>query len=383
LTHAGNVYGQELFGGLSVSLDFLNLTTTGVDTEQVQVFTLHESIVQSGTVTQRTITSDYGGNFRSIDMGIGTNPTFAWSAGYRPGSWGVSVRRWNVDGDTSFSERITSPPERLTLSPVSSSLSGAVQGCRMWDHSLVPVEDTRDPSGLSPVDCHARNTFRASKMDVMLERVWMDGPPFQALVRIGAAVGRVEHEREEGQEQNAFAAAQIGSPPVLGASVDRFANRITLDSTSEASGWYWGPSIELAGAFTFKRLQVSWRVNQSLLIGDAELTAEWVDIDRISVVGRIGATPVTQSITSEGRYPISEKKRAVIPVLDSHVKAAYRVVGAISGGVGFFVSSWQGVPMASSWSVPGVWTDQAGTHWKENESNPAFYGLSIFGQVGF
>jgi hypothetical protein len=39
--------------------------------------------------------------------------------------------------------------------------------------------------------------------------------------------------------------------------------------------------------------------------------------------------------------------------------------------------------MASSWSVPGVWTDQAGTHWKENESNPAFYGLSIFGQVGF
>jgi hypothetical protein len=124
-------------------------------------------------------------------------------------------------------------------------------------------------------------------------------------------------------------------------------------------------------------------VNHSLLIGDAELTAEWIDIDRISVSERIGTTSVTDSVVLEGRYPLLETDRAAIPVLESQVKVSYRVVGPVHAGVGFFTSSWLGVPMASSWSVPGEWRDDAGTHWKRNESNLAFYGLSVFGQVGF
>jgi hypothetical protein len=85
----------------------------------------------------------------------------------------------------------------------------------------------------------------------------------------------------------------------------------------------------------------------------------------------------------EGRYPLSERKQTAIPVLDSEVKAGYRIVEMFSAGVGYFISSWQSVPMASSWSVPGEWTDAAGTHWKRNESNLVFHGVSFFGQVSF
>ncbi|HEY5619354.1 MAG TPA: hypothetical protein VIK60_15550 [Vicinamibacterales bacterium] len=381
LALASNANGQGMLEGVSFSVDVLNLTTAGADVDQVQVFTIRQTAEERGTLAQRTITVDYGTSFRRIDMNIAKDRALSWSAGYRRGDWGVDFRRWSTEGDASFRELITSSPERASSSIVSASLSQTIQGCRVWDNTQVPVLNTRDAAGFSPVDCYARNALRTSKMDIMLERAWIDSPRFQTVVKIGAAIGHMEHHREEGQEQNAF----IEFPPQnpFGMPFDRLTNRITLDSTGDATGRFLGPNIELAGSFGFSRLQADWRVNQSVLIGDVELTSEWIDIDRVSVTGRFGGVAFTESQLLEGRYPLSEKRRAAMPVLDSHIKMAYRVTDTINAGVGFFISSWQSVPLASSWSVPGEWTDAAGTHWKRNQSNLVFHGLSLFGRVAF
>lgn len=383
LALAGNVHGQGALEGVSVSVEVLNLTTVGADVDQGQVFTIQEAVEGRGAPTQRTSTVDYGASFRPIETKIGERRALLWSAGYRRGDWGVSVRRWNMEGDASYQERITSSPSRLVSSPTSLSFSQTVQGCRMWDHTLVSVQNVRDPSGFSPMDCSASNALRASKMDIMLERVWIRGPTFQAIVKIGTSVGRVEHQRKEGQEQNAL----IEGMPFQDSSgrlIDRFTNRITLDSTGEADGRFVGPSVELAGSFGFSRLQADWRVNQAMLIGDVDLTGEWNDVDRTSIAGRLGnIVPFTESVLLQGRYPLSEKKRTAVPVLDSHVKVSYRIVDMVSAGAGYFVSSWLGIPMASSWSVPGEWTGDAGTHWKRNESNLVFHGVTVFAQLSF
>jgi hypothetical protein len=348
----------------------------------VQVFTLNQTVDARGTFAQRSTTVDYGTRFRRIDMRVGNNQALSLSAGYRRGGWGLSFRRWSTEEETSFQERITSSPERVTSGTMASTQSQTVQGCRMWDNTQPPVVNMRDASGFSPVDCYARNALDTSKMDIMVERAWIESPGLQAVVRIGAATGRVEHRRQEGQEQNAFLELP-GLQGPFGTPFDRLTNRITLESTGAATGRFVGPSVELAGRFGFGRLQADWRVNQSVLIGNAELTGEWIDIDRVSIVGRSGNVAFTESDMLEGRYPLSERKQTAIPVLDSEVKVGYRIVEMFSAGVGYFISSWQSVPMASSWSVPGEWTDAAGTHWKRNESNLVFHGVSFFGQVSF
>jgi hypothetical protein len=379
---AANARGQEILEGVSFSVDLLNLATAGADIGQVEVFTMRQTIGESGTLTQRNTRLDYGTDFRSIDMKIGTNRALSWRAGYRRGEWGVSFRRWSMEGDASYSERVSSSPLRLTTAAGTLTESRNVVGCRMWDNTQAPVFNMRDASGFSPVDCYARNALRTSKMDVMVERAWTDNPRFQTRIRMGGAIGHVEHRREEGQEQNSFIELP-GGPSPFGMPFDRLINRITLDSTGEATGRFFGPGVELAGSFGFGRLQADWRLNQSVLIGDAELTSEWIDIDRINISGRVGNVPFTEADLLEGRYPLSEEKRVAIPVLDSEVKLGFRIVRTLSAGIGFFMSSWQSVPMASSWSVPGEWTDAAGTHWKRNESDLVFHGVSLFGQMSF
>ena len=381
LAIAGNARGQQALDGVSFSVELLNLATAGADIDQVQIFTMRQTLEQRGTITQRAMTLDYGTDFRRIDMRPGTDWALLWSAGYRRGAWGVSVRRWNTDEGASFEERITSSPIRTTAAAGVFSESQTIQGCRLWDNTQAPVFNIGDPSGFSPVECYARNSLQASKMDVMLERAWIDTPRFQADVRLGVTMARMEHRRAEGQEQNARLAAQ-GVPNPFG-MVDRFTNRITLDSTGEATGRLWGPDVELAGSIGFGRLQADWRVNQSVLIGDVDLSSEWVDIDDVSIAGRLGNVAFTETNLLKGQYPFSAKKRVAIPVLDSEVKVGVRVVEMLTAGVGVFVSSWQSVPLASSWSVPGEWTDAAGTHWKPNEANLVFHGVSFFGRVAF
>ena len=381
LAIAGNVRGQQALDGVSFSVELLNLATAGTDIDQVQIFTMRQTLEQRGTITQREMTVDYGTDFRRIDMRPGTDRALSWSAGYRRGEWGVSVRRWNMDEDASYEERITSSPIRTTTAGGVFSESQTIQGCRLWDNTQAPVLNIGDPSGFSPVDCYARNSLQASKMDVMLERAWIDTPRFQADVRLGVTMARMEHRRAEGQEQNALFTAQ-GVPNPFG-MVDRFTNRITLDSTGKATGRLWGPDVELAGSIGFGRLQADWRVNQSVLIGDVDLSSEWIDIDRISSAGRLGTVAFTETNLLEGHYPFSVKKRVAIPVLDSEVKVGVRVVDMLTAGVGVFVSSWQSVPLASSWSVPGEWTDASGTHWKPNEANLVFHGMSFFARVAF
>jgi hypothetical protein len=375
-------HAQEVLEGVTFSMDLLNLTAAGADIDQVQVFTLQQTIDARGTFTQRMTSLDYGTTFRRIDMNVGHDNALLLSAGYRRGAWGIRFRRWSTDGDAAYEERITSPPERVSSGALSSTRSQTVQGCRMWDNTQAPVANARDASGFSPVDCYARHALRTSKMDIMVERTWIDTPGFQTMVRIGAAVGHVEHDRAEGQEQNSFVEFP-GIQDPFGMPFDRLTNRITLDSTGSATGRFVGPDVELTGRFTFRRLQADWRVNQSVLIGDTDLTAEWIDIDRVNIAGRVGNVSFTESDLLEGRYPLSDKKRAAIPVLDSEVRAGYRLFREISAGVGFFISSWQSVPLASSWSVPGEWTDAGGTHWKRNEADLVFHGLSFFGQVSF
>jgi hypothetical protein len=382
LAMAGSARGQEVLDGVSFSVDLLNLATAGTDIDQVQVFTVRQTVTDSGTFAQRTSRVDYGTDFRRIDMRTDTDRALSWRAGYRRGEWGISLRRWSTGGDASYSERVSSSPPRVTLAAGSATASQTILGCRMWDNTQVPVVDLRDASGFSPLDCHARNELRASKMDVMVERAWIDTPRFQTTVRIGAAIGRVEHRREEGQEQNSFIEVPTGLSPFV-MPFERLTNRITLDSTGQATGRFVGPNVELAGSFGFGRFQADWRLNQSVLIGDAELTSEWIDIDRITITGRVANVSFTESDLLEGRYPVSEETRVAIPVLDSEVKVGYRIVRTLRAGVGFFVSSWHSVPMASSWSVPGEWTDAAGTHWKRNESDLVFHGISVFGQMAF
>ena len=84
---AASAHAQEVLQGVTFSVDVLNLTTVGTDIDQVQVFTLNQTVDARGTFAQRATTVDYGTTFRRIDMRVGHNQALSVSAGYRRGGW--------------------------------------------------------------------------------------------------------------------------------------------------------------------------------------------------------------------------------------------------------------------------------------------------------
>ena len=95
------------------------------------MFTLNQTVDARGTFAQRTTTVDYGTTFRRIDMRVGNNQALSLSAGYRRGGWGLSFRRWSTEEETSFQERITSSPERVSSGTMASTQSQTLRGRRM------------------------------------------------------------------------------------------------------------------------------------------------------------------------------------------------------------------------------------------------------------
>ena len=201
LAAATSSHAQEVLRGVTFNVDLLNLTTVGTDIEQVQVFTLNQTVDARGTFTQRATTVDYGTTFRRIDMRLGNHQALSLSAGYRRRGWGLTFRRWGTEAEASFEERITSSPERVTSGTMASIQSQTVQGCRMWDNTQPPVANMRDASGFSPVDCYARNALDTSKMDFMVERAWIESPGLQAVFRVGGAPVGGGQPRAGGGEQ--------------------------------------------------------------------------------------------------------------------------------------------------------------------------------------
>lgn len=349
-----------------VSVDALNVMTRGNDVHVGDVFT--ESQTVSGTLLNSRL--DYGVTNTPIVTTMPDKFSALVAAAYHGPKWGFGGRGWRVSTDDAVSGSARSPAPTATT---------AVTGIRMWDHSLIPVENDFEPSGVSPVTYHASNELESLRIDAFAERRWISNGGLNVAMRFGVAYVHFENTRAEGHEESASFIDTTSTP----GSTIAFSNSITLQMDSSSTMDLVGPSFGIAGDATHQRLRIDWLVAPAVVFGNAETSGTWVDTDNISQVITTGSVTVPTTDRLRGTLPLDLEERTVIPMLDLQLKASVRVAGPLRVGAGIFSSSWFKVPTASALSVPGNWTDVEGTGWRPQPRDLTFLAYSVFVGFGF
>lgn len=364
VTCAGPVFAQAQ-QGWQVSVDFLMVATQGHDVHFGDVFTETQRL--TGPVAD--LRFDYGVTYDPIVPKMERDQSLLVAVAYRGARWGAGARGWRVATSGDVDGRAVSPPP--------TSNSSTVAGLRFWDHSLIPVTDLRQSSTFSPVPYYADNSLENLRIEGYVERRWITDSTLNVGIRLGAAFASLENLRSEGQSMTTFI-VETG-----GGLTTTTTNDITIDAESEATMNLAGPLVAVAGDSTFGRLRVEWLAGSAVLLGNAETSGTWIDIDDFAetTVGPGGSSSRFEFL--RGVLPVEREMRVVVPTIDLQVKASVRLTRTFGLGAGVFSSSWFGLPAAPSFTVPGAWTDIEGTGWKDQERNVGFTAISAFASVGF
>ena len=242
--------------------------------------------------------------------------------------------------------------------------------------------------GSSPLTFHAENALEHLRIEAYVERVWVSGPGLNVATRFGLARAHIENTRSEGQTQRAFIVCPSVQPQELCQGLSpgtsrTFTNNIALNSESESTMNLTGPMVAIAGDTTVGIFRIDWLVGQSILLGTAETSGTWTDVDDITDVIVTGSTRLETTTFLNGAVPTSNEERAAVPVLDLQLKASLLVTKNFSVGGGVFSSTLFGLPVAPAFSIPGEWTDVAGTGWRQQTRDITFGGFTVSAGFAF
>jgi hypothetical protein len=350
----------------SITAEFLNVWILGSDVHVGDVFTEHQSL--SGTVGRSRL--DYGVTYDPIVTTLPSDQSVMVTAAYRGPVWQFGGRWWRATGEDDLSGSRSSAPPTAT--------SQFLTGIRMWENSLIPVNDDKDPSGISPVTFHAGNRLEQSVIEGYAGLSWIKGPRLNLAARFGVAHSEFTNTRNEGQTQRAFVVDTSGNVTTT------FTNNISIDSESETTASLTGPMIALAGDTVMGRVRIEWLVGNAIMIGTAATSGTWTDVDNIDQVTVVGGGAPTEAFTLlNGVIPYNLDDRAMVPVIELQVRGSVRLAKHVSVGAGVFSSTWFRLPVASAFVVPDDWTDLQGTGWRLQTRDVSFTGFSIFAGFSF
>ncbi|MEE9191657.1 MAG: hypothetical protein V3U04_03455, partial [Candidatus Aerophobetes bacterium] len=112
------------------------------------------------------ITDDYGATYEPINLNLKDKSTLRGELIYRRGQWFLGLSGWTFETDASVSGRITTPEMELT----DTGYIYYVNSVRMWDHTIVPVVNELEASGISPVDYWAEDKLEVRTYGLFLGR---------------------------------------------------------------------------------------------------------------------------------------------------------------------------------------------------------------------
>jgi len=345
--------------GLSLQIEPMWMGVKGLDTKVGDIFRYREEW------NSATRTLNYGMSYDSIDANLNGGLTLRTELTYRKGPWGVGLSGWWFNSDGAMRGRVTTPE---------GSGSGYNEnGVRMWDHTIVPLTNQLEASGLSPVNFWAKNQLGVWTADFFGLRTLAEKKEFSLDFLFGAKIGALKNEQGMGQNQRAY--IYDGFSP--GFDWD---NRVSLSSNAKAdSGLMGGPLLGIQGKMKiYKNFHLEALANQSLLFGKAKYSGLFRDTDDIWAVhvATNGYYPYNHYMY-DGKFPFSEKEGIALPVTELKLKATYDLFKNISIGFGGFASVWWNAPVAPRWSMPSDWTSGEGTGWRlPDKTTLTFYGAT-------
>jgi len=356
--------------GLSIQIEPMWMDVYGNDLHVGDIFNYKEE--WNGVTSIFT----YGMTYDPINLNMKDKLTLRVEIIHRKNQWGWGLSGWGFGTDDSKSGRVTTPPFEFTPTGWIDYLNGV----RMWDHSIPPVQNDLEPSGWSPVDYQAKNELNVWTADLFSIRTLAEKSNSQIDLIFGAKLGSLDNDRNEGQKLRAFIYDGLGP----GSHWD---NEISLEGTGKADyNLMRGPILGFKGMAKRGKFGIEGFINQSILFGRVKLTGLWEDIDDIwEVTGPVGGpfVKVAQWEYWYGSSSFSKEEDVALPVTEIKLKFLIDVRKNISISAGGFFSIWWDAPVAPMDSTPGDWTSFEGTGWRLKKRTLKFTGLMVDLRIRF
>lgn len=382
LVFSGRVSAQSWAGNVEFRLDRLSLSAAGADLRVGDVVTLPDR-AEFGPLRNDFF---YGAEYEPIWARLGDDTSVAWGIRASRGRWRAFANGWLGSFAGSTAGRAESQPVEGRIITGSFVESRIVRGVKIWGHSLPPLVNSAERSGLSPMEFYGGTSTSVRKTDLGAEYGLVNSRRLRFGVTGGVSFGRFENRRSEGLGIRAYFDHDFANPgrPLSpwGWDMVSFENQVNLGSTGESKVGLVGPSFGAIGEVRLGLARIEFRANQAFMFGSAEREGHWSDVDDIREVWVFDRRPVVRRTRMDGNFPYSSESRVVVPVLDAAISADVRVAGPVHVGAGYFLSRWSGAPMAPAWSIPGNWDRLGGSGWVEHRANPVFHGASVFVRLG-
>lgn len=347
--------------GWKIQLEYVWMDAYGYDEHVGDVVRYRE---ESSEDDDGNYTLDYGATYEPINLNLKDKSTLRGELIYRRGQWFLGLSGWTFGTDGSISGRVTTPAMELT----DTGFIDYVNSVRMWDHTIVPVVNELEASDISPVDYWAKDDLQVRTYDLFLGRTLAEKKDSFANFTLGAKFGSFKTKENLGQEQRAFLYDLGGYT---------FDNHIRLESTAEANlPSMIGPVLGFQGEAKRGKFRIEGFINQAVLLGKAEQTGLWIDIDDILWIDPVTGETVWHDVLT-GEFSFSKDEKVALPVTELKLKVTYHITDNISIGVGGFYSIWWDAPVAPKWSIPGDWVSDEGTGWRLQERTLIFGGYMV------
>jgi len=305
----------------------------------------------------------YGVSYKPIVLSPSGEMALRWGASYSFGKWSLGANGWGYRSLTEESGRVES-------SPVGDSVSGV----RMWDYTLMPVDNQYEPSGFSSVLWNASNEFSMWSASLYAERSIVGNYRSSFSLGVGVRFAEMANLRIEGQEQTALIYGDGGN----------LVNNISLQGWGAVDlGVFYGPMIRFSGRTSFGRLRLSGDISQSFIFGSVPYSGNWRDVDDIGMgSGEIGEPVQNEGRLAyiEGNFPVESRERGSMKVAEINLRASTDLLSVLgvrfSVGVGGFFSLFGEAPVAPRWSA-GTWSFEGGSGWRFEKRDLTFSGVSV------
>ena len=307
---------------------------------------------------------NYGTTYEPINLTMKERSTLRGELIYRKGEWFFGLSGWTFETDASASGRVTTPAMELT----DTGYIYYENSVRMWDHTIVPLTNELEASGISPVDYWAEDSLQVRTYDLFLGRTLAEKKDSFANFTLGAKFGSLKTRENLGQEQRAFLYDYDGYT---------FDNHIRLESTAETNlDSMIGPVLGFQGEAKRGKFGIEGFVNHAVLFGKAEHTGLWEDIDDILWIDPVTGETIYHDVYT-GEFSFSKDEGVALPVTELKLKVTYHITDTISICLGGFYSIWWDAPVAPKWSIPGDWVSNEGTGWRLQERTLIFGGYTV------
>ena len=328
-------------GGWEFQFELLRMDAKGADAHTGDVVRLTESQTLNPPQVSDRVTHT------PIDLDMGAKNTIRLEATHRGQTWGAGVSGWYLRTDDSESGQVSSAPDSVTSSSVTSEFNSVL----MWNELVSPTQNDLQASRLSPLDYQVSGRLRTFAVDGFALASLVSNDTIRLELILGGKVARVRAGQDQDLKLRAF---------VLNAFRPQHLNNdIELSSAAEANLTGVGPMIGWAGRATWRRLRIDASVTESAIYASSEQSGLFSDVDDIRVAqsptGPFATCPLGLvalgcfSVRSDWNFEKSSK--AVIPVTDLQLKVLVDVTRNVAVGASSFTSIWNNVPAPPAFTM--------------------------------